>query len=117
MASNFTHTESVSALDSVGSPHEGSPRDVAGTFGMVATLDVKTISGTTGTLSVKMQHSPNNSDWYDIPSGAFADVTSVTGDETLTFPEGTLYRYVRPYAEVDIPDRDFTFDVHMEGRS
>ena len=117
MASNFVHTETIEALASGGSPELGSSRDIAGTFGLVATLDVVTISGATGTFDVKLQHSPDGNTWYDIPSGAFAQVTSVTGDETLTFPDGTLYRFVRTHSTVAGGDRAFTANVHMEGRS
>lgn len=33
-------------------------------------------SAVTGTLDVKLQDSPNGTDWYDIPNGAFTQATA-----------------------------------------
>lgn len=98
------------------SPVTGSVSDIAGTFGMVVGLNVPTIGGTTGGLDVKLQHSPDKVTWFDIPGGTFAQITGANVPETLEFPDGTLFRFVRQFATIG-GDRNYVWDVHYEGRA
>ena len=53
-------------------------------------------SGTTPTLDVKLQDSPDNSTFTDVPGGAFTQVTTGAGStQILGLNMDTLQRYVR----------------------
>lgn len=80
--------------------------------GAVAVLSVSQVLGTLPTLDVKLQHSTDDSVWVDIPSGAFAQKTAVTGvtAQYLSVP-GTINRYVRAVWTIAGTTPSFTFNV------
>lgn len=56
---------------------------------IVAYLNVTAVSGTSPTLTVAFQDSPDGVNWYNIPSGAFSAVTAV-GTSRLALPAGPV---------------------------
>lgn len=87
----------------------GSTLDTGNAKALVVSLNVTANSGTNELLDVKMQHSANDSLWFDIASGAFAQAAGTTS-ELLSFT--VFHRYVRAYyvlAGTDTPL--FTFSV------
>lgn len=54
----------------------------------IAYLNVSAVSGTSPTMTVTLQDSPDGVNWYNIPSGAFSAVTAV-GTSRLALPAGT----------------------------
>ena len=58
---------------------------------LIATLDLQHLSGTSPTVDVKLQHSPDAIVWYDL-GAPFAQLTAV-GNETLEFTD--FHGYVR----------------------
>lgn len=66
-----------------------------------ALLDVGAVSGTQGTLNVKMQESTDSTTWADIPGATFGQVTTSGvagsgGSQIISFQRQK--RYVRAYA-------------------
>ena len=117
MALNFQRSDSLSGKGAADDGHTDPAADIGGAFAIVATLDVTGITGSTGTLDVKLQHSPDNSNWYDIAGAAFAQVAGAEGDESLELTTGAYYRYVRADYEIGAGDRAYDFSIHLEGRS
>lgn len=116
MSLNFQHSDSLSGKGQ-SDDAQTVGFDLGGAFAVVATLDVTSISGSSGTLDIKVQHSPDNANWYDVASGAFAQVTGSTGDETLSLTTGAYYRYMRFDYQIGAGDRTYGFTLHAEGRS
>ena len=116
MALNFQHTDSLTGKGE-DDDAQTVASDIGGAFAIVATLDVSAIAGSSGTLDVKLQHSPDNQNWYDIDGAAFAQKTGTIGDETLELTTGAYYRYIRADYEIGAGDRTYDFAVHFEGRS
>lgn len=56
---------------------------------IVAYLNVTAASGTSPTLTVTLQDSPDGVNWYNIPSGGFSAVSAV-GTSRLALPAGTV---------------------------
>lgn len=82
--------------------------------GAIAVLSVSRVLGTLPTLDVKLQHSTDDSVWVDIPSGAFAQKTAVTGvtAQYLSIP-GTINRYVRAVWTIAGTTPSFTFNIAL----
>lgn len=116
MALNFQHSDVLTGKGQA-DDDQTTAFDIGGAFAVVTTLDVITITGASGTLDCKLQFSPDNENWYDVPSGAFAQVTGTTGDETLQLTTGALYRYIRLDYQIGAGDRAYDFNLHAEGRS
>lgn len=55
---------------------------------IVAYLNVSAVSGTTPTMTVTLQDSPDGVNWYNLPSGAFSAATAV-GTSRLALPATT----------------------------
>lgn len=60
----------------------------ATTGGCTAQLHVSTVSGTTPSLTVKIQGSPDGTTWTDIPGMTFAAVTTPNQAQRLVVPNG-----------------------------
>jgi hypothetical protein len=78
---------------------------------MKAYLDVGTVSGTTPTLDVKIQDSPDNSVWTDITGAAFAQKTATGTTEEIHFM--TNKRYVRAVATIGGTSPNFNFGCYL----
>lgn len=74
-----------------------------------AALMVQTVSGTTPSMTVKLQHSANNSTWADVTGGSFAAVTDIDG-QFIEFT-GTINRYLRVVSTITGTDPEFTYNV------
>jgi hypothetical protein len=102
---NVTETASnagTTSLDNAASSADGGS----------ATLHVSAVSGTTPSLTVKLQHSDDDGvgdPWADVTGGAFAAKTEV-GGEFIEF-SGTLKRYVRVVTTVSGTSPSFTYNV------
>lgn len=78
----------------------------------IAYLNVTAATGTTPSLTVKLQDSPDGVTWYDIPSGAFTAATAV-GTQRLTVSNiGPLLRAV---STVTGTTPSFTVDLQLAG--
>ncbi len=72
-------------------------------------------AGTLPTLDVKVQHSATTTagDFVDVAAGAFAQVTTVAGIQTLKFNVSALKRYLRVIGTIggtSTPTFDFSVD-------
>lgn len=81
----------------------------ASTAGGSASLQVQTVSGTTPSLTVKLQHSTDNSTWADVSGGAFAATNTVDG-QFIEFT-GTINRYLRIVSTISGTTPSFTYNV------
>ena len=91
----------------------GGTRNLNGTnaLGVIVYLNVTAQAGTNPTLDVKLQDSPDGSIWFDVPGGAFTQVTAATGQQTLV-PTRGLGNYMRAVATVGGSSTPtFTFSV------
>ncbi len=61
----------------------------ATTGGWAAQMHVSSVSGTTPSLAMKLQGSPDGTTWTDIPGGGFVAVTASNNAQRLSFPNGT----------------------------
>jgi hypothetical protein len=90
----------------------GSPSSVGNALiGMF--IDVSAASGTLPTLIVKLQHSPNGTDWYDsLVNGTAVATTGLTS----VLPSGTQYvsENVRCIWTIGGVNPSFTFTVDVE---
>lgn len=79
-------------------------------------LVVGTVTGTTPTLDVKYEVSPDKgTTWVDFPSGAFTQVTASNAKERLAFaPHCGVYGRISWTIGGTTPD--FTFAVYGEGK-
>lgn len=81
---NYNYTvESSSARTATGTGQAQSNRDC---MGAVLAIKVSAVSGTSPTLTVKVQGSANGTDWYDINGAVTATINSVS----------TVHMTVRP---------------------
>jgi hypothetical protein len=73
---------------------------VPGAVGVIFTLDITAVSGTTPTLDVKIQgKDPNTGDYVDLPSAAFAQKTGA-GQDTLNIRPGIAETANRSVSDV-----------------
>lgn len=78
------------------------------TNGGVAYLTVPTVSGTTPSATVKVQHSTDNSSWSDL--GTFTAVTASGASQRLLIAAGTtVHRYTRALWTISGTTPSFTF--------
>lgn len=76
-------------------------------------LQVGEYAGTTPTLDVHLESSPNGSTWTDITDGAFTQVGEATGDEELLIIPPA--RYIRAVYALTGSGADYTFAVTLLG--
>lgn len=87
---------------------------VADTSKLVCHLNVTAVSGTSPSMTVKLQDSSDGTNWVDIPSAAFTAATA-TGTQRLVVSDvGTM---VRAVATITGTTPSFTFDLTAVGRS
>ena len=83
-----------------------------GTIDTAAVLNVGTVTGTTPTLAVQMQESPDNSTWTNVASGGlFTTVTASTARQVIRFLR--QYRYVRAVATIAGTTPSFAMGVDV----
>lgn len=96
--SGFILVSPIAALTTTGmsSALDNTSNGGATTGGWAAQLHVGAVSGTTPSLTAKLQGSPDGTTWTDIPGGLFAAVTTAFQAQRLTMPNGvTLPAQVR----------------------
>ena len=91
---------------------EGSSIDLENTRELIVTLDVSAASGTTPTLDVKIQHSPDGVKWSDLGT-AFAQKTGVSR-EVKVFTQ--YHRYVKTVYTIAGTSPSFTFSVEATAK-
>ena len=91
---------------------EGSSLDIGNTRELIVTLDVSAASGTSPTLDVKLQHSPDGSLWSDLGT-AFAQKTGVAR-EVKVFTQ--YHRYVKVVYTIAGTTPSFTFSVEATAK-
>lgn len=79
---------------------------------LIVTLDVTAASGTTPTLDVKLQHSPDGAQWTDLGT-SFAQKTAV-GAEAKVFTG--VHGYIRTVSTIGGTTPSFTYSVYATGR-
>ena len=81
---------------------------------VLAYLNVSAASGTSPTLTVTLQDSPDGVNWYPVPSGAFTAVTAV-GLSRLVVPAGTAVgSYLRAALTVGGTTPSFTTSLTVQ---
>lgn len=87
---------------------------------LVATLNVKSVTGTTPTLDVKLQDSADNSTFADVvvdalmPANAFAQVTAALANPvTLAVDPRGVRRYVRAVATIGGTTPSFVLNLDL----
>lgn len=80
---------------------------------IVAYLNVTAASGTTPSLTVKFQDSPDGVTFYDIASGAFTAVTAA-GTSRIVLPAG-VGPFVRAVYTISGTTPSFTANVQIAG--
>ena len=91
---------------------EGVSTDLSNTKELIATLDVTAVGGTTPTLDVKLQHSPDGVKWSDLGT-AFAQKTGVAR-EVKVFTQ--YHRYVKVVYTIAGTSPSFTFSVEATAK-
>ncbi len=81
--------------------------------GVIAYLDVTSVSGTTPSMTVTMQDSPDGNTWYNIPSGAFTAVTAAGTQRLLLSNCG---QYIRASIAVTGTTPSFTTNLQVVGQ-
>ncbi len=88
-------------------------QEVEGYSNVVAYLNVTNVAGTlTPTLNVKLQDTVDGSTWYDVPNGAFAEITTAGQRRLLANNTG---RKVRAVAAIGGSGPSITFDLQIVG--
>lgn len=77
-------------------------------------LDVTAVSGTNPTLNVKVQTSPDNANWFDLPNGAFTQLTAAGKQALKTDNFG---KYIRVAYTISGTNPGFTFSVVFVGKT
>lgn len=91
---------------------EGLSTDLGNTKELVVTLDVSAVGGTTPTLDVKLQHSPDGVKWSDLGT-AFGQKTGVSR-EVKAFTQ--YHRYVKAVYTIGGTAPSFTFSVEATAK-
>ncbi len=89
----------------------GSTVEIADKANLRLDLAVTAASGTTPTLDVKIQDSPDGTTWTDVSGGTF---TQATGTTTQHKKIGPVDRYVRHVATIAGTTPSFTYSVTGE---
>ncbi len=82
----------------------------------VVTLDSAAGTGTTPTNTVKLQDSPDNVTFTDIPGAAFTQLTTVASVQQLQIDTGTVARFVRAVTTIGGTTPSYTFSVGIVGQ-
>lgn len=91
---------------------EGSSIEIAEKKELIVTLDVTVVSGTTPTLDVKLQHSPDGSKWSDLGT-AFAQKIAA-GREVKAFTQ--FHKFVKVVYTIAGTTPSFTFSVEATAK-
>ncbi len=71
-------------------------------------------TGTTPTLAVKLQDSPDNSTWTDITGATFTGLTdAAAGNEDINVDLDVAERYIRAVATIGGTNPSFTYGVDL----
>ena len=79
---------------------------------LIAYLNITAISGTTPSLTVTLQDSPDGITWYNIPAGTFTAATTIS-TQRLTI--SNVGQYVRTISTVTGTTPSFTVDLQLIG--
>lgn len=77
-------------------------------------LDVTAVSGTGPTLDVAMQTSPDNTNWFNLPNGAFSTFSGI-GKQALQI--NNFGKYIRIAYTIAGANPSFTFSVIFVGKT
>ncbi|WP_285244009.1 hypothetical protein [Pseudarthrobacter sp. fls2-241-R2A-127] len=81
--------------------------------GVIGYLNVSTVSGTSPSMTVKLQDSADGVSWYDLPSGAFTAATAATTQRLVV--AGPIGSSVRAVATITGTSPSFTMDLYLTG--
>ncbi len=85
---------------------------VGGYNGLIAYLSVPAATGTTPSLTIKLQDSPDGTTWFDIPSAAFTAVTTA-GQQRLVV--NSIGNFIRAVSTVSGTTPSFTASLTIAG--
>jgi hypothetical protein len=88
----------------------GTAVSTSGNTGIVVYLKVTAVTGETPTLNIKLQDSPDGTNWYDVPSATFTEATGVTTERKVFTNIGD---YIRAVATIAGTTPAFTFTVKV----
>ncbi len=95
------------------------PVDVERFVELIALLEITANSGTGQTLDVKLQSAykdnPGANDWYDLPQGAFTQVTTTNGKQIKQFTN--FGKKIRAVATIAGTSPSYTFEVILVGKT
>lgn len=107
------HTKVVKSSDGAQTATNNSAKfNNQGYNGFVAYLNVSAASGTTPSMTVKFQDSPDGTNWFDIASAAF---TAATGAVTQRLVVSNTAQYVRAVSTITGTTPSFTYDLDVSG--
>ena len=80
--------------------------------GVAFVLDAAAGTGTTPTNAIKLQSSPDNSTWTDVPGGAFAGLTTLASQQVLAFAASKVQKWVRAVSTIGGTTPSYTYSVN-----
>jgi hypothetical protein len=81
----------------------------------LAILMCGAVSGTSPTLDVKIQDSPDGTTWTDVSGGAFTQITGGSSIQKLNLDFNSLQKNLRAVATIAGTSPSFTFGVQFLG--
>lgn len=81
--------------------------------GAIVIVDSAAGTGTTPTLDLKLQSSPDNSTWTDVSGAAFTQIINAASQQIFGIDVTKCQRYVRAVATIGGTTPSFTFSVNM----
>lgn len=103
--------DSVALLDgTVTASENGNAVEVSDFNGVLAYLNVTAVAGTTPSMTVTIQDSPDGVTWYDVSS-----FTAVTAAGTQRLVESNVGKYIRASIAVSGTTPSFTANVQVVG--
>lgn len=92
----------------------GAGVDCSGLTGAAAVIyDSSAGTGTAPTQDVKLQSSPDNATWTDVPGAAFAQVTGAASQQKLSINLSEVGRYIRAVVTIGGTTPSFTASLNL----
>lgn len=107
-------TQALGAVTATQTTPSAAPYIHSGNYSnAVAFLNVTAHSGTTPTLDVKFQDSPDGVIWTDVPSGAFTQVTTTNSATRLAL--SSVGPFLRVVQTLGGTTPSYTYDLKVSG--
>lgn len=107
----------LSGTAAVAATANGAGVDITSLIGTaLVLLDAAAGTGTTPTDTIKLQDSPDNVTFTDVPNAVFTQLTTVASSQKISVNVDGMQRYVRVVDTVGGTTPSFTRSVNMIGR-